>query len=121
MKQAVRRKRKLISSSPLICGNSYMVLSILMSQLQCLIWLHLQCLGWPRIGKGSFPRVIARFMAKITHMLRISLTILHSKMNLTKEAIQYQKKTLQMRKRLFFHDHAVIADSYNNLALAYQY
>ena len=26
-----------------------------------------------------------------------------------------------MRKKLFYHDHAVIADSYNNLALAYQY
>ena len=26
-----------------------------------------------------------------------------------------------MRKELFFHDHTVIADSYNNLALAYQY
>ena len=39
----------------------------------------------------------------------------------TKEAIQYQEKALEMRKKLFFNDHAVIADSYNNLALAYQY
>ena len=37
------------------------------------------------------------------------------------EAVQYQEKALEMRKKLFYHDHAVIADSYNNLALAYQY
>ena len=27
---------------------------------------------------------------------------------------------MEIRKKLFYHDHAVIADSYNNLALAYQ-
>ena len=42
-------------------------------------------------------------------------------MDLTKEAIQYQERALEMRKKLFFYDHAVIADSYNNLALTYQY
>ena len=42
-------------------------------------------------------------------------------MGLTVEAIQYLEKAFEMRKKLFFYDHAVIADSYNNLALAYQY